>query len=510
MQAGLSIHPPRNSVFDMYEMGRMYVEQEAYVPSVAATLMAMVDVSKENTTSNFKNFSDTLNSISTRNIFQSSAMQTRALKNFSFFDHTTNDRPLRTLYKMLPQNATRIVQGAEGSEKRLSSLGCMSEFSMTVKNLVIKYLEENPIIDPRETVISAGCAAGLDVKSIAVPKASSIFSDVDDVDLEDPNPVENAGPVRAFEIIGTRDLVGPSSSGDFRATRYYNHEVFILPESFENIDLDDTTTPNFIRNIARQCKWFSFNITGTRSTLRWGQITNDGGDDLKVLALDDMVESEILKYLIAMTSGVLIDQDLMFDRTYGFDPSEINIPGFTRQDLDIVNRVEKTMRKPSTGLNANVIEKAFVPQDVSSRRDSEGNPIGKSEDPSHLGKFGAKRSLVIDEDAENLTVSSYRTILDPDTGAEIRQTIKSDAKPWNVRVLSALSNATIYKAKNIPSAMFANPLFDYLLICRVRATDFPSDSSPIDLLSFAVQIKSVTRVENYRKRELPRNGSRPY
>ena len=509
----LSMYPSANSGLDLHRLGEIVASQHAYVPTVTSAITGIVATSKEATENAYENFIKFLNTASRGNLLQNKELQDRVERNFFQFDHSTHDRPLRTLLKLLPTGGLDIAKGAEGSLNTLSRLSCTSEFSISMKNIVISYLERYPIDDIRESIVAAGCAAGLDTKSLSVPKVAPLSSASlrsGDVDLDSETPTANIGPVRKFNIVATRDLAGDGEFAEFEATRYYHHGVFLLPESFQDVDVDDTTTGNFIRNIARQATWFTTHATGSIRKTSWSFITSGGSHDLFVLALDDMVESEILKYLIAMTTGVIIDQDLMFDRTHGFDPAEINIPGFSSRDVDTINRVEKSMRRPSTGLSSVTLKKALKSQDVSARKDGEGNPIGKIEDPSWLGKWGTKKGLVTNEDALSLTVSTFKSVLDPDTGEEIRIPIKSDAEPWNLRLLSSLSNAAVYKAKSMPSSMLSSPLFDYILISRMKSSNFPSGTSPVDLISYSVQIGTAESVKNYRKRELPRNGSQTY
>lgn len=509
----LAMYPPSNLGHDIHKLGDMFIDQHMYPISIASAMVGIIEASKAVTQGAYGKFKSAIDTASRGNLFQNKNMQDRASRNFFFFDHATHDRPTRTLMKMLPVGGKAVAKGAEGSNGMLSNLTCTSEFSMPMKNLVIAYLENYPINDMRESIVASGCAAGLDTKKLSVPKHAPLISMdfLPNIDLEEESPVVDPGPIREFTVVATRDLAGDGDFGQFSAKRYYKHDVFLLPESFLEVDLDNAETQNFIRNVAKQAIWYTIDQhRGEIKKTSWVSQTSAGSDDLAVIALDDMVESEILKYLIAMTSGVLIDQDLMFDRTHGFDPSEINIPGFAASDIDIIKRVEKSMRRPSTGLSASILNKALVTQDVSARKTRSGQPIGQIEDPSYLGKFGAKQSLVINEDAQKLTVNSFKTILDPDTGEEIRIPIKSDAEPWNIRLLSSLSNAAVYKAKSIPSSMFASPLFDYVLIARMKAQDFASETSPVDLISYAVQIATVSSVDNSRRNELPRNGSRSY
>jgi hypothetical protein len=410
-------------------------------------------------------------------------------KNFKFFDYTTRDRPIRTLMKFLPKNSLSIQTN---DNFNLSKLSCTSEFSQTTRNVIYSYLVNYQITDPRESIIVAGCPAGTDLKNLSTFSTAPLRfnDDTDIIDYSSQRTEQSSSEIRTFKLIATRDLDTASEvNPGINVNRFYNIKFFLLPDSFDGINLDEheptsTDRIGWLRSIAKQVKWYYVD-QGTVKSQLWNQIVYMQSNNY-IKALDDMVESEILKWLLALVSGVLIDQDLMFNETYGYSSAEISIPGFHSRDVESIRASEARATIPFLGINSSLFNSMLVTQDINVSR-----TVNLLEDPSYLPGLGTKKSLPIDGVAKDLVIDKFTSRLDTHTGAEVRSKKESDIKPWNIRLAAALSNVSAYKINTLASSMFANPMFDYTMIMRLKA-DEVAELGPnfIDLLSFECEISN--------------------
>lgn len=429
----------------------------------------------------------------------------KIVRNIDAFDPATSDRPLRTVAKLSPRNAattplTVIDMNANAPEDyqtdKLLQLGSYSEFTSTMKNLMIKYLEEYPIEDFRETIIAAGCPAGSDTKNLGMYQGQHFgVRPPRGPTLSPPRDPHSESFSRIFKITVERDLqTHDDENCQFTVERKYQMRYFLLPESFEDIDLFEVTDARgWLRAMSKKVKWFRApqgaaigedfmdeldQVSYENITRRWGLRQE----------LDDMVESFILQWLVAFVSGVMIDQDLLFETTDAASSMDIVAPGTTGPQIRgmFVNKERQPRnysRPPILGFPINALEDLLEDSPINSEGGFDSRNI------NYLGINHFRVGLKTNAEAKNLVVDDYRTELDPDTGAEVRIPEQAVIKPWNIRLTASMFNTFLYKSKIITSIMSSRPSFDYIMFCRIKKEDFEGTGlSPVDILSYRASI----------------------
>jgi hypothetical protein len=432
----------------------------------------------------------------------------KIVRNIDAFDPATSDRPLRTVAKLSPRNAattplTVIGVTANAPEDyqpdKLLQLGSYSEFTSTMKNLMIKYLEEYPIEDFREAIIAAGCPAGSDTKNLGAYQGQPFgVRSPRGPTLNPPRDPHSESFSRIFKITVERDLqTHDDENCQFTVERKYQMRYFLLPESFEGITPNDlfevTDARGWLRAMSKKVKWFRApegaaigedfmdkldQVSYRAITRRWGLRQE----------LDDMVESFILQWLVAFVSGVMIDQDLLFETTDSVSSMDVVAPATT--DVQIrgmftskESQPRNYSRPPILGFPINALESLLHDKPIN-------GPGGlDSKNPNYLGINHFRVGLKTNAEAKELVIDDYRTELDPDTGAEIRIPEQAVIKPWNIRLTASMFNTYLYKSKIITSIMSSRPSFDYIMFCRIKKDDFAGTGlSPVDILSYRVSI----------------------
>lgn len=434
----------------------------------------------------------------------------RVKKNLDAFDPVTSDRPLRTVAKLSPRGfgTAQLPIAAEGAvldpnadydPAEMMKPSASSEFTNTMKNLIIAYLDNYPIEDNREVIIAAGCPAGSDTKNLG-RFAARFFSvrGQNAADLAAPRDPYSSSFKRVFKVTVERDLqTDEELNTQFTVERKYQMRYFLLPESFEGVTPNDlfevTDSRGWIRAMAKRAKWFRapyhHEITeGYMDPLRslsWNVITRY---HRVAEELDDMVESFILQWLQAMVSGVLIDQDLLFNNTRGANSIDIVSPSTYSSAVDKIKEKDRNSGLvPALGIDGELLDRLLTISPIPTSRNA-----SPEDDLNYLGlAHGYRMGLVKNDEASGLVLDSYRTELDINTGAEIQVPIKADVKPWNIRLTASLMNSYMYKAPIITSMLSSSPAFDYIMFIRLRKSEFRgTGTTPVDLLSYRVTISN--------------------
>ena len=502
----LQISPTSTSVFELYKTAQRLLFNDLARETLHTSLSAYNEVVQHQTRMMDQEVSAVLSELVDARKGMDPSVGERMTKNLNGFDTVTSDRPLRTIHKLNPRgmalrtmNAGAVMTpGEDYDPEDMMKLTCYSEFTNTIKNLVIAYLDNYPIEDERETILVAGCPAGSDSKNLGKYSAS-LFSmrRFGSPRLESPKDQYAIRPSRVFQITGERDLqTDDDFNSQFTVERKYHMKCFLLPESFEGITDDDlfdvTDTKGWIRAIAKRARWFQAPTMRSAegeeylSPLRvrtWNQINREA--DYKQ-ELDDMVESFILQWMTAMITGVMIDQDLLFKETLGAKSIDLVAPGTYS---GAINRFKKrdssSGREPILGMPSELMDQLAKINPIQTQI-TEVSP----RNPNFLGlASGFLYGFQTDGDVADLVLDTYRTELDTVTGEEIRVPIKAEVKPWNIRLASTLFNSYMYKAPVVTSMMSSTPAFDYLMFMRLKKSDFENTgTTPVDLLSYRVEI----------------------
>lgn len=512
----LSIDPSVGSLGSLMKLTENLAYNDFARKTIQTTLRAYNTVVTDQTSkhSTISSMVDSLgNQGSDEPILHDAMKGLRAQRNISNFDTATSDRPWRTIAKMNPRGMATsemnynhpnrgYVPGTDYDPDIMMKLSTSSEFTNTTKNLIIAYLDNYPIVSSKETIIVAGCPAGSDTKNLGSHQKGLFgFRGRGPMSMNPTRDPYSSGSKRVFRVTVERDLqTDEQNNAQFTVERHYQMKYFLLPESFEGItdnDLFDVSDEKgWIRAIAKRAKWFrrpnpnSIDKTSLMDSLEthsWRTITFT---DHCHEALDDMVESHILKWMTAMVSGVMLDQDLMFEETDGARSVDLLAPGtYSAAVSKLEEKGDSENGTPILGFPNSLIPQLFrsspIPTNVA-YNDISGRNLNNLGFSSQVGE---RMGFVTDDAATSLVMDTYRTELDPETGAEIRVPINAEIKPWNIRLTSSLLNSFMYKAPLITSVMTAKPAFDYMMFMRIKARDFfLSATSPVELLSFRVEI----------------------
>ncbi len=418
------------------------------------------------------------------------------------FDYTSKDRPTRTAAKLSPkgfatQNLSmdlRTLTPDDYNPSELLQMSCTSEYSDKIRRIVQIYFNspKYKVDDTRESIVVLGCPSGTDQSILSSSakkplKVNGRFGRSDfNVNAFD-NSNSSGAILRHFRLTVDRDFtVGPDEENAFSVERKYLHKYFLLPESFDEVDLDDAAgnSRGFVRGLAENARWYyckkkavgnGIDIGAPLAYKSFTSITRESGSGTRSerkRALEDMTESFILQWMFAMSTGVYIDQDLLFENERNINSMDLLMPGTNATSLSYFTRKETAKVDgggyPTLGFDPNVTENLFVESPIPDDR-----PIIENINHTIFGTiFGTPRmGLVTDAEARNLVVDNYRTELDPDTGAEVIVPIVADIKPWNIRLTSGLMNTFMHRGPLNTKTMIRRPMFDYLMFIRVKKDD---------------------------------------
>jgi len=517
-------YPSMTSIQDIYKIQELIWSNETHKIVTGASLMTY----NQYIISMLKDVNENINLLKDPFELALRAKETplssfRNAYQFKYFDWRTRDRPIRTLSKLLPKGiATKEIPsttksandfnpGVDFTQEEVMSLLGSTEYSNETRNLVISYLDAYPIEDTREVILAAGCPAGTDTKNLSEQQGTPMRINPGRVSTETNRQPGYSSIKRIFRVTGQKDIYTNSRllKKVFHVEKQYQTKYFLLPESFDEFDDFTFGDESFLRSVAKQAKWFEAPSVPPGTDVLKDPVQEVSWSSIVSRytchdALDDMVESYILQWLVAMTSGVLIDQDLIFDKTNGTNSMDLVRPCTDTFGKRILQDVDGRSEVPVLGCPTALIDEILVTNDIS----WDPNDPSVVELPTagaHMAnpnfltpfKYGDRVGFPKNFDAANLVLDTKRTELDPVTGAELEIPIVAPVKPWNIRLASAVLNSYTYRCGAITGFFMSKPAFDYTMLIRLKKKDFEGTAtSNVDILSYRVTIGNSLGVEH--------------
>lgn len=452
---------------------------------------------------------------------------------YNRFDVTTKARPLRTAIKLspvgfgtsevAPVTTSTLRAGTNFEAQEMVKLSSTSEYSSTIAKIVTTYLssQDHKINDSREVVVAVACPAGGDLRNLAEARAVPLQPGGTRHSRGDRNQgvgetafTNGKSTLRTFRLTAARDFssVDTDEEATFSVERNYLIDYFLLPESFEHIEdinsLVGRGNKTFVQSLAEEARWFSVNPQKTSGASNPGRVdvlaplASYSMDEVKSSsaksetqkACEDMVESFILKWFVSMTSGVYLDQDLLFDPGSGNNSADFLAPGTT------MSAISHLKRKSSAGTESGRPEVLGFSQSILDQLIKEvpiptNLPVADLNNPNLVIGIGdffgltVRAGLVTDGEVTSLITDDFKTDLDPVTGAEVILPVPTEIKPWNIRLTSALMNSFMHRGPNNTTIMQQRPLFDYMMLIRVNEEDLAEmNIGQVDVVSFRASI----------------------
>ena len=461
---------------------------------------------------------------------------------YNKFDVTTKDRPLRTAIKLSPVGfgtsevapvSTSVLRpGTNFEAQEMIKLSSTSEYSATIAKIVSTYLssQDHKINDSREVVVAVACPAGGDLRNLAEARAVPLRPAGSRYSRGDRNQgvgetafTNGVSTVRTFRLTAARDFSAVDSDEEttFNVERNYIINYFLLPESFDHIEdinsLVGRGNKTFVQSLAEEARWFSVKPQKTSGASNPGRVdvlsplsAHDFDDVVRKSrnsraetrkACYDMVESFILKWFVSMTSGVYLDQDLLFDPGSGNNSADFLSPGTTLTAVGHLKRKSsagvETGRPEVLGFSQNILDQLIKELPIPSNL-----PAADLNNPNLVIGIGdffgltVRAGLVTDGEVTNLITDDFNTDLDPVTGAEVILPIPAEIKPWNIRLTSALMNSFMHRGPNNTTIMQQRPLFDYMMLIRVNEEELAEmNIGAVDVVSFRASISLASSTD---------------